>query len=325
MCVIMLVSNTRPTEEMIRRAWDANKDGAGIAWREKDWVVWEKGIMQIDRAIELCAKAPLPYVAHFRVASIGGVKPALTHPFLVGAEASVELKGKTKGSVLFHNGHWNMWNDKMLDAAIHSNSRLPDGSDWSDSRAMAWLVHIYGPTLMELLLSQKGVLMSPKKFNVFTGNGWEKINDVWCSNDFFWAGRRHHGGHTTMYGRLCSIGRCTEKAQAGKDICVKCEESRAAAAKTIASAASQTQETKAFPIATGGAERTGPLAKMFSMPEVESFHRAGHISKSILKKYRKAHGNSLQKEHRGLRALTQMRRLSEEISERLMTVAGSAN
>ena len=323
MCVIMLVSKVRPSEEMVERAWHANKDGMGIAHREGGDVVWEKGVMDLNRAKELCAKTPLPYVAHFRVASIGGVKPSLTHPFVVGPEARLDLVGRTKVGVLFHNGHWNPWNEKVLDAAIHSNNKIPEGSDWSDSRAMAWLVHIYGPGLMEVLPSQKGILMTPKKLHIFTGNGWEKINEVWCSNDYFWG--RTRGNYRNTYHRLCSVGRCTNNAQSGKDMCEKCEtELKAKMEKDTGAgnSASSVGQPTAMTIVNGG--NTRPLARLYTMAEVEVFYKNSAISKSILKKYRKANGARGQtKGSRAARALKQMQDLSAEIAERLLT--GSAN
>jgi hypothetical protein len=330
MCVIMIAGKVRPTEEMVRRAWDSNKDGFGIAYWDKGEVVWEKGVMEVEKAVELCEKTPLPYVAHWRVASIGGVKPSLTHPFEVSAKVNLALKGRTKVGVLFHNGHWAPWNEKVLDAAIYSNTKLPSGSDWSDSRGMAFLVHIYGPEVMNLLTTQKGVFVTPKMFDIFTGPGWEKINEVWCSNDYFWLGRR--STHTTYHGRICSVGRCREKAQTGKDICSGCEAERKSKAATIANETSgvgqsqptaQTQAT-AVAVATGGS--AGPLVKTLSMSEVEAFYRGGIISKNTLKKYRKAYADN-QDRHpkRQQRALLQMRDLSEEIAERLIQGAGPVN
>lgn len=323
MCVIMLVSKARPSEEMVERAWDHNKDGAGFAWREGDEVFWEKGVMTLPRAKELAANLPLPYVAHFRVASVGGVKESLTHPFSVSKDVKLELAGKTKGAVLFHNGHWSAWSDKTLDAAIHSNNKVPEGSDWSDSRAMAWLVHIYGPGFMELLTSQKGVLMTPRKFNIFTGNGWEKINEVWCSNDYFWKGRGYRNvGH---YRKLCSIGKCTNNSQHGKDICESCErETKAMAAEVAGSTASTSGDTasvgqsqpSAVGVATGGIGR--PLAHILTMSEVETLYKNGYISKGMLKKYRKANGSILEKGNRGDRARKAMGDLSQDIAERLL-------
>lgn len=324
MCVIMLVGKTRPSEEMVERAWASNKDGAGIAWREGKDVVWEKGVMHVDRIKELCAKVPQPYVVHFRVASVGGVRPSLTHPFLVSPDVDLALKGRTRGGVLFHNGHWSPWNEKAIDAAIHSNNKPPAGSDWSDSRAMAWLIHIYGPGFMQLLTNQKGVLMTPDDFEIFTGGGWEKINDVWCSNDYFWVGRRHQGGgnYTRTYGKLCSVGKCHENALPGKDICAKCEREREEAAKTIAGD-SVGQPGSAINIVSGGTR--DPLARHFSMTEVEVFYKNALISKSMLKKYRKAHHGSHEKGNKGIRAQKNLRELSVEIAEILMTTDGSTN
>jgi hypothetical protein len=337
MCVIMIASKTRPTEEMVERAWNSNKDGAGIAWEEKDkkgeWdVVYEKGIMQVDRIKELCQKLPLPYVVHFRVASVGGVKPELTHPFPITAEVRLDLRGRTKGGVLFHNGHWGPWNEKALDAAIHSNNVIPSGSHWSDSRAMAWMTHIYGPGFMELLTSQKGVIMTPSDFDVFTGNGWDKINDVWCSNDYFWGGRRWTGNHqnhntnhqhNTGYNKMCSVGKCTRPRQEGKTICKECE-SEATGAKegdSLRSSVGQSQPSSVA-VVNGG---TSPFGEAFTLAQVEAFAKQGICSKSQLKKYRKANGNRLEKGNRGLRARKQLQELTSTISEQWILKGGSKN
>lgn len=328
MCVIMLASAVRPTEEMITRAWDHNKDGAGIAWREKDEVVWQKGVMKLDEIQELCLKTPLPYVAHFRVASVGGVKDTLTHPFQVSLEARLDLKGRTKGAVLFHNGHWSQWNDKLIDAIIHSNNQAPEGSDWSDSRAMAWMVKVYGAGFMELLTTQKGVLMTPKKFNVFTGNGWDKINNVWCSNDFFWVGRRYSGTQNQSYSRLCSVGRCTNKPMPGRDICHSCDKQRKDAADTIAKEGDSTsntvgQSTSAVELIKGG-PTDGPLEKILTLEDVEGFYRNKMLSRNKLKAFRKLYNSRHEKGNRGLRALTRLRELSEDIAQSLIET-GSVN
>src|SRR3954466_11624310 len=98
--------------------------------------------------------------------------------------------------------------------------------------------------------------MTPRKFNIFTGNGWDKINEVWCSNDYFWRGRGYRNNHTG-YKRLCSVGRCTSNAQAGKDTCEKCEGERKAQAEEVAGEKSvgQSRETSTVGIATGGTSR----------------------------------------------------------------------
>lgn len=324
MCVIMLVNRTRPTEEMIERAWDTNKDGAGIAWREgtgdRAEVVWKKGIMKLDEIKPLIAKAPLPFVVHFRVASCGGVRQNLTHPFVISEKSPLLLEGRTKGAVLFHNGHWNGWNEKALDAAIHSNTKLPEGSEWSDTRAMAWMVHIYGPELIDLLSTQKGVIMSPQKFNIFTGNGWEKINEVWCSNDYFWKGRRH----VTTYGRTCRVGKCTRTAQAGKDLCYTCEQEQKSQAEAIANDEKKDDKPGTVEIITGGVSR--PLAQTFTIQEVEALQKSGKASKSELKKFRRYYGDVNEKGNRGARAKANLIKLSDRIASRVQTgYIGSAH
>jgi hypothetical protein len=315
MCVIFIVNKTRPSDEMVTRAFDHNKDGVGAGWREGDEVCWQKGITSLEDAKKLCRELPLPYVVHFRVASVGGVKQSLTHPFVIGKDASIALEGRTKSGILFHNGHWNDWNTKAMDAAIHSNSRVPGGGDWSDSRAMAWLVHIYGPGFMDLLTSQKAVIMTPKKTNIYVGNGWDKINDVWCSNDYFWKGGRGfaHGG----FRRTCSVGRCVAQAQVGKDICESCEKDRAA------KAASKDKPSDPDPvaIATGGVKR--PLARTLTFQEVEGLRKQGLISKSTSKKFKKWFAMTGLGGNREKRALTALQQLSIKVAEQL--IHGSAN
>lgn len=189
MCVIFWAPEVRPTPEMVRNAFDANKDGAGIAWRETledgtPVVAWKKGITDVDEIVDLCATKTPPYVAHFRIASIGGIRQGLTHPFPIHKDATTALEGKTKGYVLFHNGHWTGWSDASREAAIRSGAKIPTGK-WSDTRAMAWLCHIYGLGFMELLPEQKGIAFGPQDYDVFTGPGWKPVNGVWCSNDGF--------------------------------------------------------------------------------------------------------------------------------------------
>lgn len=191
MCVIMLVDNkknARPTDIMVEKAWLRNPHGAGIAWREGDEVVWQKG-MTYEEICKAIKETPLPYVAHFRHSSPAAgseknIKPAMCHPFPVDRKSSLALTGRTKGYVLFHNGNWSAWEFEVKQAAIHSNTPLPVGK-WSDSRALAFLCSIYGLGFMELLSDQKGLAFGPKYYEVFSGRGWYPLNEIWCSNDEF--------------------------------------------------------------------------------------------------------------------------------------------
>jgi hypothetical protein len=235
MCVILLAGNVRPTEEMVAKAWKANDDGGGVAWKEglnrkgeptpDTEVVFEKGIMNLDRMQELIATVPMPFAAHFRVASVGGVKPELTHPFIVSEDSPIQLSGRTKGALLMHNGHWGEWNTRLIDATINSNTHVPEGAEWSDSRALAWMSHLYGFNFMNLLQSQKGVIIWPEDFKVFSGPGWNKINNVWCSNDYFWFGRKVSAGYTGGSSKTCIRAQCNNYVTYGKEICWSCAQS----------------------------------------------------------------------------------------------------
>lgn len=222
MCVIFWVNKDRPSQYMVEKAFDHNDDGGGGAWRTTNEqgepvVEWKKGL-GVKEMVRLAAELPIPYILHFRIASIGGVRDSLTHPFPINKNGSLALEGKTKGYVLFHNGHWKEWNDECRKAAVLSNTPIPMGR-WSDTRAMAWLCSIYGPGYMEFMPEQKGIVFGPQDMQIFDGNGWERVktngrdkakdNDegdfVWCSNDFFTKGQtvsgqqmiHQPGGHTT--------------------------------------------------------------------------------------------------------------------------------
>lgn len=182
--------------------FDANDSGAGIAWRMGEYVHWKKGL-EIAEIQDLCATVPLPYVAHFRIPSCGGSVLELCHPFPIEKSALLDLEGKIKGHVLFHNGHWNDWKKDTKDAALLGGIKLPTGR-WSDSRAMAFLAAHFGLGILEMI-DEKIVAFGLKEVEVF-GFGWNKVNDVWVSNKgwesstIFHRGNYHNRGnayHTT--------------------------------------------------------------------------------------------------------------------------------
>lgn len=213
----MLCENKRPTVDMMEKAWNANDDGGGIAWIEPatdgdgNEVVWRKGL-NLKEITELALVAPFPFVAHFRIASSGGVNKYLTHPFPIDNKASLALEGRTKGGVLFHNGTWATWEDACLKAVLGTGTKVPSGR-WSDTRAMAWLCSIYGTGFMEFLSRQKGVaLMANEDYEVFTGDGWSDVDGIWCSNDHFL-----YRGSGSVFTGMCKANYCTRRDNLDKD------------------------------------------------------------------------------------------------------------
>ena len=211
MCVVMIASKTRPTELMVERAFNANDHGGGVAWRDKDKaghavVRWQKGL-DLAGMQELVKSLPMPFIAHFRIASVGGRSAALTHPFPIENNVDLALEGQIKGYVLFHNGHWGEWKSFTKETALKKGARIPIGS-WSDSRAMAWAAHNYGLGILELI-DEKAVAFGPGDLEVIRGTGWDDVDGVWCSNKHWNHGgtsyrtndHRHHGGMGTFFNR----------------------------------------------------------------------------------------------------------------------------
>lgn len=275
MCVIMLVEKTRPTEAMLEKAWDINDDGAGFASRDGDEVVWKKGIMEYDEAKELAATLPMPYILHFRNASVngGGIRPTLTHPFPVEHHASLALEGRTKGYVLFHNGDWKGWEDAVRYASVHGKVKIPIGK-WSDTRAMSYLCSIYGLGFMELLPTQRGLAFGPKHYEVFTGPGWTEVNGVWCSKDEFVT----RGVTRQFWFTVCDYGNCGRR---DIDTTGRCPIHTKPMVRLATGAQGVSQAP--FPRATPEAEAKPVIALTLA----ERWHKDNLMSKNLIKAVRK--------------------------------------
>lgn len=185
---------------MVKAGWEANDHGGGIAWREEgddQHVYFSKGLT-LEEMIIHCAEKPLPYIAHFRIASCGGRSPELTHPFPITPEVSLDLEGRAP-AVLFHNGHWGNWKNVLVDMALKTGYELPANEPWSDSRVMAFAAARVGLGFLSLIEERIAVL-TPKSFYVL-GTGWKTINGIHCSNDSFDRYIFKHGGNSIVRGR----------------------------------------------------------------------------------------------------------------------------
>ena len=180
MCVILIAQQVRITEEVVRAAFAANPDGAGLAYRDGGKVKWRKGF-SLDEIIKENAALPLPYILHFRISTIGGRALDLTHPFPVDPQVSTDIEGETKTGVLFHNGHWNEWRRETYDAAKQYRIKLPRGR-WSDTRGLAFVAALRGLGALDMI-DQRVVVLSPGDLDFF-GDGWvwEKEGEFWASN-----------------------------------------------------------------------------------------------------------------------------------------------
>ena len=183
MCVIVgTESKIRPTPEAVAKMFYQNDHGGGIAWREAHagvtYVHWKKWLNE-EEMQDMCANVPLPFVAHFRIASIGGRWPELCHPFPIDLEMSNALEGRTQSHVLFHNGHWGVWKERCQDLAYKTGRKLPIGK-WNDSRGMAFLAGSLGLGILEWI-DEKALAFGPERCEAF-GNPWFLVDGVWVSN-----------------------------------------------------------------------------------------------------------------------------------------------
>lgn len=186
MCIIFVAKTKRPIDDLLVRAADRNSDGIGIAWREKGKVHWEKGL-DVQQLLDRVHKnpPPYPYVMEFRSATTGGELPELCHPFVASPSASIALKGSAK-EVLFHNGHWMGWEYKLKESFFHFTDKIPPGP-WSDSRALARLVGVYGKEVLEWL-----DLRNEQRICLFS---YDKVSLIgsWSEGDGFLHSNPTHG------------------------------------------------------------------------------------------------------------------------------------
>lgn len=111
MCIAIVkpASAALPTKDELKRCFDSNPDGAGIAWVDGDTVRWTKGLMTFEAfeqkldALDLQDKIAF---LHFRIGTHGGKnEPTMTHPFPVSADKEYcrHLEGAYR-YVAMHNG-----------------------------------------------------------------------------------------------------------------------------------------------------------------------------------------------------------------------------
>lgn len=227
MCVICVApEDKRPTEEQIRQMWIRNPEGGGVAWRDivdgVQVVRWKKGL-KLEEMKKLGAELPLPYILHFRIASIGGPLPELTHPFVAVPKwedfvNSLNLEGATTDPLVFHNGHWSEWHDKMIQGCGATKEQFPRGP-WSDSRAMAFLYRHFGQGFLDTL-EQRTVTFGPDLLEFGIGKGWYEKDGLWFSNnawETFTQVTKFDGHRRTTGFVMCQWKNCAQTADLDAD------------------------------------------------------------------------------------------------------------
>src|SRR5690606_13262115 len=93
MCVLAVAAERKLTAEEVRNCFAANGDGAGVAWSRNGKNHFRKGFMDLGSFLAFYEQLEvLPHIVHFRVATSGGVRRELTHPFIVSLASPLVLE-----------------------------------------------------------------------------------------------------------------------------------------------------------------------------------------------------------------------------------------
>ena len=188
MCVIITGTKNRPSLAELRAAERQNPDGGGMAWIESGVVQFRKGITadQMHESLE-ALPANTRWVAHFRFATVGTPSAALCHPFPIEKDSSLDVESKS-ARVLFHNGTVTDWKARLADFTLDPKfATIVPGGEWSDSRAVAWLLALNESIRGLSFLPGKYVVLTRKGAKIFPANeeGWTEIDGILYSNTFW--------------------------------------------------------------------------------------------------------------------------------------------
>jgi predicted glutamine amidotransferase len=114
MCIIVVIPKKKqlPSDEILRRCFIQNPDGAGLMYIHDSSVVIEKGIMDINNVLKIIKDIHTnygkksPIVIHFRIGTSGKKKsPECTHPFPISNDYRDLYRLSTVcNSAIAHNG-----------------------------------------------------------------------------------------------------------------------------------------------------------------------------------------------------------------------------
>lgn len=214
MCVIFACYENYPSDLLLKRGAERNKDGAGVAWVDKKnkTVRWKKGLPSDPEKVKAILSdqeliPSFPVLIHFRSASVGEPIPPLTHPFPVTHGVGLSLEGNAK-MVLMHNGTWGDWRHILKTFCITHKIRLPDGP-WSDSRAYAFMAAYLGSSILPILdLTDRLIVLDGDSRWTYWGD-W-KDAETQGENGFLMSSpllgpinnqRSHKSGYDTSSGR----------------------------------------------------------------------------------------------------------------------------
>jgi len=190
MCVIAISPvGEKVSREVFGRMWRSNSDGFGLMYRAHDGAGIVKGLMDEQEAWEVYSRLPegVPYILHFRLATHGGVRPELTHPFVVSEESPLIQAGVVCEPVLAHNGVWSLHASKEHEVQLKGPV--------SDTRVLAaWLgklaekrpiKEVLEKHLYEVASAGRVVVVEPSTWRFYLVGSWIREGSFLFSNHSF--------------------------------------------------------------------------------------------------------------------------------------------
>lgn len=135
MCCIIACIDKKMSLELMQKVHLKNSDGIGFGWFQDGMPHYKKALMP-QAAFEFSEALELPFVMHFRAASVGMSKSNnLCHPFEVTPVSELKLEGNAP-QLLMHNG--TVGGYRILLAATDLTEPYHDSA--SDSRAISMIL-----------------------------------------------------------------------------------------------------------------------------------------------------------------------------------------
>lgn len=165
MCVAVIkkAGSPLPDAETLKLCWEANRDGAGMAYRVPGGIRILKGFMTLESFLHAFREhyyemKDTDCFFHFRIATAGGVYSGMTHPFPVSNKSDgLKSTDIVASKVMMHNGILPL---------------RPRSADWSDSAELsAILAEKYKSVEQEALLLTNATLNSSNKVAVMDSEG----------------------------------------------------------------------------------------------------------------------------------------------------------
>jgi len=177
MCVIIASSGRkyRPDLDTLDACAKQNPDGSGLAWVQDGEVHYLKGLSPAGIADSLSTLSG-PVIVHFRIATVGGKRAELCHPFPIAPRPAAKRYGRAR-SVLFHNGTWSAWRE------FADVQELDLQGPVSDSRVAAAAVHHHGFHWLRQIPSRFAMLSVRDGIKLL--GDWRQIDGLWFSNDYW--------------------------------------------------------------------------------------------------------------------------------------------